>query len=161
MPAQVPAIYSPVFPPEQLPWAGRLICLSVAIPCAIVLIMATQVLPNPHGLGTHLELGMGACTFLHTTGCPCPTCGMTTSFAWFVRGNWAGSFYVQPMGFLFALAMSIALCVSGYMAITGRAIQRHLNRLPMARVGWIALGLFVIAWIWKIWIYRHGIDGWS
>ena len=28
---------------------------------------------------------------------------MTTSFAWFVRGNWLASFYVQPMGFVLAL----------------------------------------------------------
>ena len=34
---------------------------------------------------------------------PCPTCGMTTAFAWFVRGSIDRSWKANPAGALFAL----------------------------------------------------------
>jgi hypothetical protein len=48
---------------------------------------------------THLQLGLSECPFKLVTGKPCMSCGMTTSFALFVRGdlwhslraNWAGT----------------------------------------------------------------------
>jgi hypothetical protein len=36
---------------------------------------------------THRGLGLPACTFYEQTGYPCPSCGMTTSFALLVRGD--------------------------------------------------------------------------
>src|SRR5438552_8317037 len=68
-----------------------------------VLIMAVRLPPNPDGVGTHQAMGFQKCEFMYRTGLPCPSCGMTTSFAWFVCGNWIASFYVQPMGFVLAL----------------------------------------------------------
>jgi len=36
---------------------------------------------------THRGLGLPPCTFYSQTGLPCPSCGMTTSFALLVRGD--------------------------------------------------------------------------
>jgi hypothetical protein len=49
---------------------------------------------------THRQLGLPECTFKTLTGKPCPSCGMTTSFALLLRGdvlnslraNWVGTF---------------------------------------------------------------------
>jgi hypothetical protein len=73
--------------------------------------------PSPSGVGSHQGLGMQRCQLLDRSGVPCPSCGMTTSFSWFARGNVAASFYVQPMGML--MALSAACCVWGglYVAI--------------------------------------------
>ncbi len=50
-------------------------------------------------MGTHQQLGLPPCTFVVLTGYPCPSCGMTTSFALLIRGdvlnslraNWVGT----------------------------------------------------------------------
>ena len=42
---------------------------------------------RPRTMGTHTQLGMLPCNFVILTGRPCPSCGMTTSFALLVRGE--------------------------------------------------------------------------
>jgi hypothetical protein len=88
------------------------------------------------------------------------SCGMTTSFSWFVRGNLLASLYVQPMGM--ALAMITACCVWGgsYVAATGRPVYRLLRLLPGRYYLFPLLALGVLAWGWKILIHLNGLDGW-
>jgi Protein of unknown function (DUF2752) len=61
--------------------------------------------PDARGFGTHTQLGLQPCAFTRVTGRLCPTCGMTTAFAWFVRGKVDRSWQANPAGFLLALAM--------------------------------------------------------
>jgi hypothetical protein len=69
-----------------------------------VFYLATQVHPfnvdgSPMRTGSHQTLGLPNCRFKEMTGMPCPSCGMTTSFAFLVRGdlvnsvkaNWVGT----------------------------------------------------------------------
>jgi len=65
--------------------------------------VATTLVPDPRGFGTHVQLGLRPCGFATVTGRPCPTCGMTTAFAWFVRGSIDRSWKANPTGALFAL----------------------------------------------------------
>jgi len=64
---------------------------------------------NPYGddgkplrMGTHEQLGFPPCNFVILTGKPCPSCGMTTSFALFVRGDLVNSKQANPVGMLLA-----------------------------------------------------------
>ena len=50
-----------------------------------------------------LSSGFRPCAFATVTGRLCPTCGMTTSFAWFMRGRIDRSWQANPAGCLFAL----------------------------------------------------------
>jgi hypothetical protein len=112
-------------------------------------------------MGTHKEsLGLPPCNFLRTTGLPCPSCGMTTSFAWFAKGNLLASAYVQPMGAI--LALLAAACVWGgfYIALTARPAHRLLRMLPAGYTLIPLLLLGVLAWGWKILIHLNGVDGW-
>jgi hypothetical protein len=43
--------------------------------------------PNVHGHGTHTSLGLPACPSVQVFDRPCPGCGLTTAFAWMVRGD--------------------------------------------------------------------------
>jgi hypothetical protein len=105
-------------------------------------------------------MGLQRCEFLERTGIPCPTCGMTTSFAHFARGNIAASLYVQPMGTVLATLTAATLWVALYMALTGEPVMRLLRIVP-ARYYFLPLMIFAVAaWGWKIFIHLRGIDGW-
>src|SRR5262249_35105784 len=66
--------------------------------------VARRLEPSPTGYGTHTQLGLPPCHFAWVTGQRCPTCGMTTSFAWFVRGRLDRSWQANPAGSLLAPA---------------------------------------------------------
>jgi hypothetical protein len=150
--------------PENIPGrigAGvRLSAAFIASGCLALLVIASQLKPSPAGYGSHTgyPLRLQSCAFMDRTGLPCPSCGMTTSFCWFVRGNVAASLYVQPMGTLLA-AMA---CVWGgfYVTATGRPIYRLLGILPGRYYTVPLLTIAVAAWAWKIFIHVKGIDGW-
>src|SRR5262245_31491696 len=61
--------------------------LAAAAGVIAVLALARWLEPSPLGYGTHRQLGLLPCSFRRITGYPCPSCGMTTAFAWFVRGQ--------------------------------------------------------------------------
>src|SRR5262249_60052634 len=75
---------------------------------------------RPRRMETHRQLGMPPCTFYTITGLPCPSCGMTTSFALLVRGDVVNSARANAVGTLLALfgAALVPWCVVA--ALTGR-----------------------------------------
>ena len=86
---------------------------------------------------------------------------MTTSFAWFVRGNWIASMYVQPMGFVLAVMTAMTFWMALYVAATGKPAYVLLGFIPR-RYTLLPLLLFgAAAWGWKIFIHLHNIDGWK
>ena len=143
-----------------VPVVGRLLAAVVAGGCLAVLIIAAWLVPSPDGFGTHRAMGLAECAFLARTGLPCPACGMTTSFAWFARGNLVASFYVQPMGTVLAILSGMAVWVGGYVAATGRPLHRLLGVVPDRYYLVPLLSLAVAGWAWKMFIHLHGIDGW-
>ena len=156
----MPILYAIRGEPQRLSVWGRALGLAVAAGCLAVLVVAARTQPSPAGVGTHEGLGLQPCSLLARTGLPCPSCGMTTSFAWFVRGNILASLYVQPMGAV--LALLTGWCVWGglYAAISGRPAH-HLLRLVPSRYYLIPLfALAILAWVWKIAIHLGGWDGW-
>jgi hypothetical protein len=158
--AAAPAIFASRADARRESTLGRVIALLVALGCLVVLILAATLPPSPSGMGTHLSMGMGRCGFLERTGLPCPSCGMTTSFAWFTRGNLLASFYVQPMGAVIAIGAALTVWGGLYVAMTGRPVYRLFRLLP-GRYGFLCLMMFaILAWGWKILIHLNGWDGW-
>lgn len=157
----VPRIYaiSPV--PQRLPVVQRMIALAVSLACLAVLITAVMISPDPGGTSTHLKLGLAECQFLRTSNLPCPSCGMTTSFAWFVRGNLPASLYVQPMGTFLALVAAITFWAALYIAATGKPVYRLMRGLPSSYYVIVPVGIGIAAWAWKIFIHVRGVDGWG
>ncbi|MBM4114113.1 MAG: DUF2752 domain-containing protein, partial [Phycisphaerae bacterium] len=88
------------------PWlsAGERIAAALIGAASLsLLLLASTLEPSSKGLGTHTQLGLPPCTWTIAFGIPCPSCGMTTSFAHAVRGDLLSSFVAQPMGALLAL----------------------------------------------------------
>lgn len=93
--------------PEKSVRAGRWVRVSLlAIGIMLVGVFALAAYLNPYNadgsprsMATHTTIGLPPCNFVELTGKPCPSCGMTTSFALLVRGdvgnslgaNWVGT----------------------------------------------------------------------
>ena len=82
--------------------------------------LAATVNPDPSGRGTHQQFGFPPCIILTKTNIPCPTCGMTTSFAHFVRGQWGQSAEVNTSGFFLAVCCLCYLPWSLMTVVRGR-----------------------------------------
>lgn len=147
---------------ERAPWPARLGGLLIGLGCLLLLAIASQLQPSPAGYGSHTgyPLRLQSCAFMDRTGLPCPSCGMTTSFCWFVRGNLIASVYVQPMGALLAALAGVSVWAGLYVAATGRPLYRLLGLLPGRYYTVPLLTLAVLAWAWKIFIHLKGLDGW-
>jgi len=75
-----------------------------------ILFLAHLLNPDPSGLGTHKGLGLPPCGFYTMFHKPCPSCGMTTSFALLMHGRLLDAFKSQPAGvFLFFTALFVWL----------------------------------------------------
>ncbi len=88
---------------HPLGWPIRCLLLVAAAGILGLLVLARKLEPDPSGFGTHTQLGLRPCSFMTTTGRPCPTCGMTTAFAWVARGRFDRSWQANPAGCILAL----------------------------------------------------------
>jgi uncharacterized membrane protein YdcZ (DUF606 family) len=157
--AVAPLVYSRCTERQRCSPLARVLALVIAGLCGAVLVTAARLTPNRQGFGTHTALGLQACAWFAQTGIPCPACGMTTSFACFVRGQLLHSLYVQPMGFVLAALTCCTVWGAIYIAGTGRPIYRLLWVIPSRYYLLPLISWGVVAWAWKIFIHVHGIDG--
>jgi len=75
---------------------------------------------KPLAIGTHRQLGMPTCQFVQRFGRPCPTCGMTTSFALLMHGDVAASLRANFAGTLLAIGLIVLIPWGGLSALRGR-----------------------------------------
>ena len=127
----------------------RLFALGILAANLTVFAIAGWVTPSPTGIGTHRQLGYPACLSPLLTGYPCPTCGMTTSFAHAVRGQFLRAFHAQPAGFALFLLMVAACGYCVRVAVTNKGelslVSRRAGPLALLGAGVIALG-----WVYKL-----------
>jgi hypothetical protein len=126
----------------------------LAVAAGLVLVFAIALWLNPYDqegrprrLETHTQMGLPPCTFKTVTGLPCPSCGMTTSFALLMHGDVWNSLKANAVGTLLA-AFCLGLvpwCLAG--VIRGRpyfvwSLERALTRLIV-----IFLILMLVRWV--------------
>jgi hypothetical protein len=86
------------------PWWLRLILFAVGATIVGLLLTAVFLKPSPDGFGTHRQLGLPPCTMIRFFGVRCPSCGMTTSWTYLVRGRLIASQQANTGGLLLGLA---------------------------------------------------------
>lgn len=122
----------------------------IAGACATVLALAAWLAPASAGHGTHTQLGMAPCVWAVTLDKPCPTCGMTTSFASAGEGQWLTSIATQPMGTLLVLLTAVVFWGALAQTITGARIGATVQPALRPR-SFIVMGLLLLAaWGYKI-----------
>jgi len=77
---------------------SRLLLTATSIGLATLLSVARTLEPSPLGRGTHTQLRLPSCAFVVLFGRPCPACGMTTAWAYVVRGELAAGFRANASG---------------------------------------------------------------
>jgi hypothetical protein len=121
-----------------------LVVLAVAL--SGVLGIAGWLEPDDRGFGTHEQLGLPPCAFRALVRIPCPSCGMTTSFAYAVRGRLLSAASTNPGGCLLAIGAAgmIPWCLAS--AAMGRTIGiRSPERAAIVTVLTV-LGISLLGW---------------
>ena len=135
--------------PHRLSLRLRLVLAAVGLGLLAPLGIATRLQPDPRGQGTHQQLGLPPCTFLMLIGNRCPSCGMTTSWAYAVRGQWVRSAATNAGGFVLALVAAVL----GPWLVASAALGRWLTRPPQEGV-WAAGAVVVVVIVLADWAYR-------
>ena len=133
---------------QRLEGSVRIYLVVLAAGLVGLLGVARGLRPDPRGYGTHTQLGLGPCAFAVLTGRPCPSCGMTTSFAWFARGRVAQAWRASPPGCLIALltlpvSCWLVLCAWYKHPVGFRSIDKPLMGLLLLLVA-VSLAFWLI-----------------
>ena len=130
----------------------RLVGLALLVPTWTVPGIALSLTPDPAGMGTHRQLGLGSCAILSMTGLPCPMCGMTTTFTHLAHLHLVEGTLNQPFGLFLFLATVLGAVVGGLDVIRPAGRWRRV-------VKWIehretALAVFLLVGMALGWIYE-------
>ena len=134
----------PWLPP--LPAAARSLALLAGLGLAALLAVAAWLTPNEQGFGTHQQLGLPRCSVLEMFHVRCPACGMTTSWAYTVRGQLWRAAAANCGGTLLAvLAIGLApwLLVSG---VRGRWLGGPPSAEIAVTLAACVLGVTLLDW---------------
>jgi len=115
-----------------------------------ILSLSAWLSPSSDGHGTHTQLGMRPCMWAAALDKPCPTCGMTTSFAHAGEGHWLESFTTQPMGTLLVILTSVIFWGALAQTLSGARLGSMIQPALRPRVIWTMVALLMVAWIYKI-----------
>lgn len=126
----------------------RMAALAIAGALIVGLVLAAQLKPNENGLGTHQQLGLPPCTARVLFGIRCPSCGMTTSWAHLMNGDFLASGQANLGGLLLGIYSIVTIIVCMLAVRTGRKPAENTQR-------WAAWGLISIAVVTMAeWIIR-------
>ena len=128
--------------------------LSAGLAAAVALsplVIASRLVPDPSGMGTHRQLGLPGCGWLVAFGKPCVTCGMTTAFSRMVHGEPWEAFVGQPAGALLALACAAVVWIGLHTCVFGSRAAPMMARAAV-RTSWLVIGggVLVGAWAYTI-----------
>jgi hypothetical protein len=134
--------------------------LSTGLRCALglmgtvliaMLCVAVALQPEPRGRGTHQQLGLPPCTFVMLWNKPCPTCGMTTSWANLVRGRVPSALKANVAGTLLA---TIAIAAGPWLlwsALRGKTVGRLPSDGTLVVVALSLMTVTLLDWGWRLW----------
>lgn len=115
--------------------------------------LAASLAPDPRGYGTHQGLGLPPCSFQVLFGVNCPSCGSTTCFSHFVRGQWVSAIRSNVSAFLLALVCAAMIPWGIYGVVRGRLWKVEQ---PATAFMWLLLtlcGVSLTQWVIRLLFY--------
>ena len=132
---------------SALPHSQRWFWWAIVFGCITVLAVAATITPDPSGYGTHTQLGLPPCGFLLLTGFPCPGCGLTTAFAWGIRGHWLLAASANPLGLMMFLVVCSCIPLAATSALRGWSIDAVIDRFSLNRWALALAGCATVLWV--------------
>lgn len=128
----------------------RVAGLIIAFGALGLLIVAAGLSPSEDGHGTHTQLGLAPCPWVMRWNVPCPSCGMTTAFAYAANGDLISAGATQPFGTLLALTTAVVAWGGLHTGISGVNPGRLIQRGTGLRTTIVVISLFLGAWVYKM-----------
>lgn len=138
---------------SQGAWFSRVLSAAIVLSFGAVFTLSALLVPSPNGHGTHLQLGLGPCTFLTLTGWPCPMCGATTSFTLMAHLSPIQAALNQPFASALFLLCAWIFAVAFAELVDPRARWTAILDWLEPRETWLAagfLGAMGAGWFYKI-----------
>ncbi len=136
----------------RLHWLYRVALIAAGGLLLALLSTAWRLQPASAGFGTHQQLGLPPCTIVSLFGIRCPSCGMTTSWAYFVRGELLQALQANVGG---ALLAALALTSGPWLLLSGLA-GRWWFRTPsdwnVIATSLLVLTATLIDWSVRLWL---------
>lgn len=116
--------------------------------------LAVSLEPDPRGFGTHQRLGLPPCTFQSMFHLACPSCGMTTSFANFVRGDLVAAAKANSAGLLLAVICAVQIPWCWVSTVRGRLWKVPQPDVALLWLLGIVCSASVLQWLIRtVWPY--------
>ena len=115
-----------------------------------VLVIALWLKPAAIGYGTHTQLGLPPCNFLRITHLPCPSCGLTTCFAYAVRFQFFKAFLANPFGILAFFATVSVIPTTIYLLSRRISFRRITESAHFIRAVYVGTACYFTSWVFKL-----------
>jgi hypothetical protein len=115
-----------------------------------VLAVALWLTPSATGYGTHTQLGLPPCAFLQVTHLPCPSCGLTTCFAFAVRLQFGKAFLANPFGILAFLATVSLIPITIFLLWRRISFRRITESAHFTKAVYCGTALYFCSWFFKL-----------
>lgn len=124
--------------------------LGLVIAIIAIFLLLRSLTPDPSGIGTHRQIIPIPCLFHYLLGIPCPSCGMTTSLAYAVHGEWLSSLKAHPFGLPFLVLLLALLAQSLRGILFNKAWWRVMEKRWFENTLLCGIVAYIGTWIIRI-----------
>ena len=132
----------------------RAALVTLTVPWIIVFGLSIWLDPyedgEPREMGTHQQLGLPPCQFNTMTGAPCPSCGMTTSFALLLHADVWNSMKANFAGTALAVFGLLFIPWAFMSAFCGRFVLVRSIEMVVFRLALIFLFIMFGRWAYVL-----------
>jgi len=135
---------------KSMPAGQRFAMVVSALTLLALPATAAILTPDEHGFGTHQQLGLPPCTFYVVFQRPCPACGMTTAWAWLLRGEIGHALAANAGGTLLAGLDLVAAAWLLVSALRGQWFPGRPSQWMIAAVAGLVGMVTAGQWVWRL-----------